>query len=89
MGFVSCVAVGDILNNGKNYLVVITADGWCYIYSSITEFFAQTVESSESSERTEEAKEEVRHLKTVELALIHFTYAGRWTNIFCGICRKN
>lgn len=30
--FVSCVAVGDIFNKQKNSLVVVTADGWCYIY---------------------------------------------------------
>ncbi|KAF5286082.1 hypothetical protein FQA39_LY16428 [Lamprigera yunnana] len=32
LSFISCITVGDILNLGKNCLVVITADGWCYIY---------------------------------------------------------
>ncbi|KAI4472027.1 integrin alpha repeat domain-containing [Holotrichia oblita] len=34
LGFVSCVIVGDILNRNRNYLVIVTADGWCYIYSA-------------------------------------------------------
>ncbi|XP_066154024.1 KICSTOR complex protein ITFG2-like [Euwallacea fornicatus] len=32
LNFVACVAVGDIRNVIKNSLVIITSDGWCYIY---------------------------------------------------------
>ncbi|KAK5640395.1 hypothetical protein RI129_011206 [Pyrocoelia pectoralis] len=35
LSFVSCLCVGDVLNVGKNCLVVITADGWCHIYSVV------------------------------------------------------
>ncbi|KAJ8982298.1 hypothetical protein NQ317_001158 [Molorchus minor] len=31
--FVSCVAVGNILNDNRNVLIIITADGWCYLYA--------------------------------------------------------
>lgn len=30
----SCVAVGDVFNKKKNSLVILTADGWCYIYNA-------------------------------------------------------
>ncbi|KAJ8299439.1 hypothetical protein KUTeg_023499, partial [Tegillarca granosa] len=32
LGMITCVGVGDIENKGKNMLVVLTAEGWCYIY---------------------------------------------------------
>ncbi|XP_072398636.1 KICSTOR complex protein ITFG2-like [Diabrotica undecimpunctata] len=32
LNFISCMAVGDITNQNKNVLIVITADGWCYLY---------------------------------------------------------
>lgn len=32
--FISCIAVGDILNENKQFLVIVTADGWCRIYES-------------------------------------------------------
>ncbi|XP_022909335.2 KICSTOR complex protein ITFG2-like isoform X1 [Onthophagus taurus] len=34
LGFVSCVVVGDVLNQKRNCLVIVTADGWCFIYSA-------------------------------------------------------
>lgn len=34
MGFISCVAVGDVLNQNNNSLVVVTTEGWCYIYNN-------------------------------------------------------
>ncbi|KAH1011289.1 hypothetical protein HUJ04_000695 [Dendroctonus ponderosae] len=35
--FIACVAVGDVKNEDKNSLVVVTADGWCYIYDVLSE----------------------------------------------------
>lgn len=35
MSFVSCIAIGDIFNEKQNNLVIVTADGWCYIYKAI------------------------------------------------------
>ncbi|XP_076264137.1 KICSTOR complex protein ITFG2-like [Rhynchophorus ferrugineus] len=32
LSFVACIAVGDIRNINRNSLVIVTADGWCYIY---------------------------------------------------------
>lgn len=32
LGMITCVGVGDIESKGKNMLVVLTAEGWCYIY---------------------------------------------------------
>lgn len=34
LGFISCVAVGDILNQNLNSLVVVTTEGWCYVYNN-------------------------------------------------------
>lgn len=36
LGFISCVAVGDILNQNFNSLIVVTTEGWCYIYNNAT-----------------------------------------------------
>ncbi|KAK3105832.1 hypothetical protein FSP39_006800 [Pinctada imbricata] len=32
LGMISCVGVGDIYSRGKNVLVTLTAEGWCYIF---------------------------------------------------------
>lgn len=34
LGFVCCLAVGDIFNENRNCLVIVTGDGWCYIYGN-------------------------------------------------------
>ncbi|KAF5297396.1 hypothetical protein FQR65_LT01327 [Abscondita terminalis] len=75
LGFISSVVVGDILNCGKNSLVVITADGWCYIYNVSIEtevqvdegvdqvdgqmFSSESVESEKSSETKSYSSESV------------------------------
>ncbi|KAJ8952025.1 hypothetical protein NQ318_023466 [Aromia moschata] len=45
LSLVSCVEVGDVLNENRNVLVIITADGWCYIYSA-SDKENETLESS-------------------------------------------
>ncbi|XP_044269224.1 KICSTOR complex protein ITFG2-like [Tribolium madens] len=50
LSFVSCVAVGDIFNKQKNSLVIVTADGWCYIY----EVPDNGINVSEEVEKTDE-----------------------------------
>lgn len=30
------MAVGDVLNQGSNCLVVVTTEGWCYVYNNTT-----------------------------------------------------
>lgn len=30
------MAVGDILNQNSNSLIVVTTEGWCYIYNNAT-----------------------------------------------------
>lgn len=50
LSFVSCVAVGDILNKNRNSLIIVTADGWCYIY----EESENCTSNCEEFERTEE-----------------------------------
>ncbi|XP_056631060.1 KICSTOR complex protein ITFG2-like isoform X1 [Diorhabda sublineata] len=49
LNFISCVAVGDIMNQNQNVLIIITADGWCYLYA-----YPET-----SSNNTDQAVEEV------------------------------
>lgn len=34
LGLISCVAIGDIFNYGRNALVVVCGDGWVHIYYS-------------------------------------------------------
>ncbi|XP_056631063.1 KICSTOR complex protein ITFG2-like isoform X4 [Diorhabda sublineata] len=48
LNFISCVAVGDIMNQNQNVLIIITADGWCYLYA-----YPET-----SSNNTDQAVEE-------------------------------
>ena len=32
LGSIAAIAVGDLLNVGKNFLVVVTIEGWCHIF---------------------------------------------------------
>jgi hypothetical protein len=48
--FVSCVAVGDIFNKQKNSLVIVTTDGWCYIYETVDNHSKQTEETEKTDE---------------------------------------
>lgn len=32
LGMVTCIGVGDVYGKGKNILVVLTAEGWCYLF---------------------------------------------------------
>lgn len=48
MGFVSCIAIGDIFNEKQNNLVIVTADGWCYIYKAVLK--KKVVECEETPE---------------------------------------
>ena len=32
LGMITCLGVGDVCNVGKNLLVCMTAEGWCYIF---------------------------------------------------------
>lgn len=59
LNFVACVAVGDIRNVGKNSLVIISPDGWCYIYEALhdslsSSFEDLTVCDAEAKEVTDE-----------------------------------
>ncbi|KAG5894209.1 hypothetical protein JTB14_038379 [Gonioctena quinquepunctata] len=38
LNFISCVAIGDIMNQKRNVLIIITADGWCYLYAAERNF---------------------------------------------------
>nr|CAH7722893.1 unnamed protein product [Callosobruchus chinensis] len=49
--FVSCIAIGDIMNQKKNILIIITADGWCHLYAA--------PEIDEHSEKNEKPSDEV------------------------------
>ena len=32
LGMVTCLGVGDVFNKGRNYLVCMTAEGWCHVF---------------------------------------------------------
>lgn len=34
LGPISSICVGDVTNRGKNVLIIITTNGWCYLYSN-------------------------------------------------------
>lgn len=55
LGFITCVAVGDILNQNRNCLVVITADGWCHIYAT----YAYSPDEENSEETSSSGVEQV------------------------------
>lgn len=58
LSFVSCVAVGDVLNENRNVLVIITADGWCYVYAA-PEKSIETSEVIDVDEGIEQVKKQV------------------------------
>ncbi|KAJ8922182.1 hypothetical protein NQ315_004117 [Exocentrus adspersus] len=55
LSFVSCVAVGDIFNENRNSLVVVTADGWCFVYAApeVPVDSADVIEVDEGIEQTD------------------------------------
>ena len=32
LGMITCIGVGDVFNKGRNFLMCVTAEGWCYIF---------------------------------------------------------
>lgn len=50
------MAVGDILNQNSNSLVVLTTEGWCYIYNNTTK------KDSNEEETVEEIQEGVEQV---------------------------
>lgn len=53
--FIACIAVGDVKNEDKNSLVIVTADGWCYIYEN--PFPSQEASTDEETVNENEIKE--------------------------------
>ncbi|CAH1187678.1 unnamed protein product [Phyllotreta striolata] len=54
LNFVTCVAVADIMNQDKNVLIIITANGWCYLYA-----YPENNQSDNSQKDVDEGVEEV------------------------------
>ncbi|CAE1251378.1 ITFG2 [Acanthosepion pharaonis] len=52
LGMITCVKVGDICNSGKNFLVCLTAKGWCYIFDVKTESNEPPVSENEDDSHT-------------------------------------
>ncbi|XP_064602402.1 KICSTOR complex protein ITFG2-like [Liolophura sinensis] len=54
LGMITCVGVGDIHNNGKNNVVTLTAEGWCYLFDLSSDGLSEQVgkEYSEDLDRT-------------------------------------
>ncbi|KAL5007533.1 hypothetical protein ScPMuIL_016339 [Solemya velum] len=53
LGMITCVGIGDICGTGKNHLVCLTAEGWCYIFdikadSTVTEGVSGKVAEDDS-----------------------------------------
>jgi hypothetical protein len=68
--FVSCVAVGDIFNKQKNSLVIVTTDGWCYIYETVDNHSKQT----EETEKTDEELSQVWHFVKFNVFVVKVIY---------------
>lgn len=54
LNFITCLAVGDIMNKNRNVLIIITADGWCYLYAN-----PENNQSDSSQKDIDEGVEEV------------------------------
>ena len=33
LGMITCIGVSDILNTGRNSVIVLSSEGWCYIFN--------------------------------------------------------
>jgi hypothetical protein len=64
--FVSCVAVGDIFNKQKNSLVIVTTDGWCYIYETVDNHSKQTEETEKTDEELSQVDGQVQSGENLE-----------------------
>lgn len=53
LGPISCLCVGDVMNQQKNILVIVTADGWCYLYSTGENIFDMNLLSATVSNKSE------------------------------------
>jgi hypothetical protein len=64
------VAVGDIFNKQKNSLVIVTTDGWCYIYETVDNHSKQT----EETEKTDEELSQVWHFVKFNVFVVKVIY---------------
>ncbi|XP_063412681.1 KICSTOR complex protein ITFG2-like [Mytilus trossulus] len=48
LGMLTCIGIGDVCNKGKNTLLALTAEGWCYLFEVVAE-----VKKDESKAETE------------------------------------
>ncbi|XP_067654862.1 KICSTOR complex protein ITFG2-like [Haliotis asinina] len=48
LGMITCIGLGDICNKGKNNLVCLTAEGWCYIFDIRPEGSSEFLKEDES-----------------------------------------
>lgn len=62
------MTIGDIFNKNRNCLVVVTADGWCYIYS--TALFHNAKE--DISYNNEEKKQDDQNVCVLVALLLNF-----------------
>ncbi|CAG2257333.1 KICSTOR complex protein ITFG2-like [Mytilus galloprovincialis] len=37
LGMLTCIGIGDVCNKGKNTLLALTAEGWCYLFEVVAE----------------------------------------------------
>ncbi|XP_023015849.2 KICSTOR complex protein ITFG2 [Leptinotarsa decemlineata] len=49
LGFITCIAVGDVTNQKRNVLTIITADGWCYLYAAPENILDDSVNTLDES----------------------------------------
>ncbi|XP_077994913.1 KICSTOR complex protein ITFG2-like [Glandiceps talaboti] len=62
LGMVTCVGVGDICNKKTNFLVCLTAEGWCHIFN-VTDSKRQSDHDKTKDKQEEPTSEEMHMLK--------------------------
>lgn len=65
LGMLTCIAIGDVFNKGKNHLLALTAEGWCYLFEVTAE--AKKDETKTDTEAEEESKKIIKPYFTQHL----------------------
>lgn len=66
------MAVGDVLNQNSNSLVVVTTEGWCYIYNNILKRDSE----DELTESVQEGVEQVKNYFFFNVNEFLLSYSG-------------
>lgn len=81
----SCVAVGDVLNQNRNCLVILTGDGWCYIYASDNEPFTSRSPLGKDINTIEGVEDVIIEFHLLITDLLYIELLSIIINVICNI----